>query len=132
MAREAAAEEAAIAPAMPPPEEEEETWPAHAVDLGCLGGGDPFVGVELSDERPESSRPSSPIPFSWHGWTRTRVGRPVVRRRAPFEPSDDGEAILERAMRGDRQVPSFTEFTGERDHSREFQRLSLDLNLFEL
>lgn len=66
--------------------------------LGCRGGGDPFVGVELSDERPESSRPSSappPVPFARTAGTRTRVGRPVVRRgRAPFEFSVDEEAIL--------------------------------------
>lgn len=92
LARETAAEEAEIAPTTPP--EQEETWPPHGV-LGCRGGGDPFVGVELSEERPESSRPSSPpMPFSWLAWTRTRVGRPVVRRRAPLELSDDGEAIL--------------------------------------
>lgn len=56
------------------------------------------MGVELSDERPESSRPSSappPVPFSKFAGTRTRVGRPVVRLRAPFEFSADVEAIVD-------------------------------------
>lgn len=63
--------------------------------FGCRGGGDPFVGVELSEERPES-RPSSPTapPFSRFAaapWL--RVGKPV-RLLAPFEFSADEEAIL--------------------------------------
>lgn len=78
--------------------------------LGCRGGGDPFVGVELSDERPESSRPSSappPVPFSrLTGTTRMRVGRPVARLRAPFEFSVDEEAILARSLQPDRRLPS--------------------------
>jgi len=76
--------------------------------LGCRGGGDPFVGVELSDERPESSRPSStppPVPFSKLAGTRMRVGRPVVRLRAPFEFSHDEEAILTLFPQPDRRSP---------------------------
>lgn len=61
--------------------------------FGCRGGGDPFVGVELSEERPES-RPSSPTAFSRLGAElRVRDGRPV-RLLAPFESSGSEEAIL--------------------------------------
>lgn len=99
MAREEAAaaeeeEDAAAAPMLV-----EVIWPLLGA-LGCRGGGDPFVGVELSEERPESSRPSSappPTTFSRLAGTRTRVGRPVVRLRAPFNFSIDEEAILARS-----------------------------------
>ena len=73
------------------------TWPLLGA-LGCRGGGDPFVGVELSDERPESSPSSPPAPpFSRPAWTtRVRVGRPLVRLLAPFELSGNAVAILGR------------------------------------
>lgn len=105
MAREEAAaaeeEDAAAAPMLV-----EVIWPLLGA-LGCRGGGDPFVGVELSEERPESSRPSSappPMPFSRLAGTRTRVGRPVVRLRAPFNFSVDEEAILARSSLNSRIV----------------------------
>ena len=71
------------------------------VVLRCLGTGDPTVGVEDSDDKPES-RPSSPFrldasPFSSSTFALALAtrGLPVktVRFFAPFDDSDVDDAI---------------------------------------
>lgn len=71
------------------------------VALRCLGTGDPTVGVEDSDDKPES-RPSSPFrldasPFSSSTFALALAtrGLPVktVRFFAPFDDSDVDDAI---------------------------------------